>query len=188
MGRHDEALAVLRRAQSLDPISLNVHLGVGRALVFANRDEEAVEHLRATAEMEPRFAFTYAWLARALCNLGRYQEALIEIESGMRSAGRPPTLVTMAGYVYGMVGRDEDARRMIEALRQEGHGRYVSPVFEATIQLGLDNSDEYLRLLEQAVSQRSGWLAFIRLSVFPGRSIRRHPRFEALVEKLGLNF
>ncbi len=188
MSRHDEALAILRRAEALDPISLIVHLAVGRALTFANRNEEALQHLRATAEMEPRYGLTRAWISRALSNMERYEEALIEIESGLSLAGPLPTLLAVAGYLYGRLGREPDARRIIDRLRQERQRRYLSPMIEAYVHLGLDDIDEHFRLAEQAISERSGWLAFTRVTPGLEHPYRQGPRFLALLEKMGLNF
>ncbi len=42
--RHDESLAVIRRAAELEPLALIVHQSVARSLHYAGRYEEAVEH------------------------------------------------------------------------------------------------------------------------------------------------
>jgi serine/threonine protein kinase/Flp pilus assembly protein TadD len=187
MGRADEGLAMLRRAQTLDPVSLIVHLGVGRVLTYAGRNEEALAQLRATVEMEPRFGLSYAWLARTLCHMERYQEARVEVERGLKLAGPVPALVAAAGYIYGRLGEEKEARQMIETLRSQSQQRYISPMLEANVYLGLGDIDQYLRLVRAAVEHRSGWLAFLR-AVYPEHPFRQDPRFISMLETVGLNF
>lgn len=55
VGRHEEALEIIRRARILDPFSLITNTMQGQFLYQAGRVEESVELLRATLEMEPRF-------------------------------------------------------------------------------------------------------------------------------------
>jgi adenylate cyclase len=67
MGKHDESIPLIMRAETIDPLSLTIHLCVGRCYFFARRYDEAIERLRATLEMEPSHVPTYAWIARAYC-------------------------------------------------------------------------------------------------------------------------
>ncbi|MGQ0762679.1 MAG: tetratricopeptide repeat protein [Acidobacteriota bacterium] len=55
MGRLDEAIAVERRAQRLDPVSLIVNTNIGRYLYYARRYDQAIEQSRATLDMDPSF-------------------------------------------------------------------------------------------------------------------------------------
>jgi adenylate cyclase len=64
MGRQDEAIAEINRAQALDPLSLIINEDVGAVLYFARRYDQAIEQLRKTLELEPEFAATHAFLAQ----------------------------------------------------------------------------------------------------------------------------
>ncbi len=188
MGRHDQGLSLIRRAEALDPISLLIHLAVARSLAFAGRFDEAAGQLRATIEMDPRHGLCYNWLSRALCSMRRYDEGAEAAEQGMRLAGPAPALVMMAGYAYGMQGREGDARRMLQALEEEGRRGYLSPLYEALVRMALGELDEVFRLYDVGVEQRSGWLPFFRVTPQPEHPSRADPRFAALLKKVGLDF
>jgi predicted Zn-dependent protease len=53
MGRDREALAEMRRAQELDPLSLIINGMLAMALSNCGMHEEALEQLRKTSEMDP---------------------------------------------------------------------------------------------------------------------------------------
>ena len=69
LGRHDEALAEIKRAQQLDPLSVPVNRAVGWVLYFARRYDEAIEELQKTLAMDPEFlgarlVLWWAWVAK----------------------------------------------------------------------------------------------------------------------------
>ena len=55
LGRHDEALAEIKQAQQLDPLSVPVNRAVGWILYFARRYDLAIEELRKALAMDPGF-------------------------------------------------------------------------------------------------------------------------------------
>jgi tetratricopeptide (TPR) repeat protein len=53
MGRHSEAIAALRRAQDLDPLSININTAVGRhGFFFARQYDNAIGQLRKTIDAQ----------------------------------------------------------------------------------------------------------------------------------------
>jgi serine/threonine-protein kinase len=188
MGRHEESLRIILRAEALDPISQLIHLSVGRCYFFAGEYDRALAQLRATLEMEPRHGLVYAWIGRALCGKGMYREAAAELETGMRVAGRSPVMLEVAGYAYGRSGLREEALATLRAFRQEASRRYVSPVCEARILVAIGELDEAFTRYDLAYQQRSGYLAFLRVDPDRGDPLRSEPRFAALLQKLHLNF
>jgi serine/threonine-protein kinase len=62
---------------------------------------------------------------------------------------------------------------------------YVSPVELAMIHIGLGDIERALDWAEAGIPERRGWLAY--LNVHPVVDpLRGHPRFDALVAKMGL--
>ncbi|HYH84914.1 MAG TPA: hypothetical protein VEX60_05480, partial [Pyrinomonadaceae bacterium] len=51
MGRHEEAVSEMRKAQEYEPLSLIVNTNLGWALIYAGRYKEAEEQLRRTLEI-----------------------------------------------------------------------------------------------------------------------------------------
>src|SRR5260370_4178831 len=54
MGRFDEGLAELKKAQELDPLSLGISTNLGRGLYFAHRYDEAIQQHRRALDMDPK--------------------------------------------------------------------------------------------------------------------------------------
>ena len=75
MGRHDEAIAMIKRAQQLDPLNPATRTGAARIFFFARRYEEAVKQCQLALEMEPDYSTAYLYLADNYGAMGRYREA-----------------------------------------------------------------------------------------------------------------
>src|SRR5260370_12773718 len=76
MGRFDEGLAELKKAQELDPLSLVISTNLGRVLYFAHRYDEAIQQHRRTLDMDPNFSKAHADLGWAYEQKGMHAEAV----------------------------------------------------------------------------------------------------------------
>ncbi|HEX7668012.1 MAG TPA: tetratricopeptide repeat protein, partial [Polyangiaceae bacterium] len=76
MGRFDEAIREVKRAQELDPLSLVGNVDVGLVLHFARRDDEAIPWFRRVLDMDPNFLRAHWGLGLALGEKRRYDEAI----------------------------------------------------------------------------------------------------------------
>ena len=70
MGRFDEAMTEIRRAQALDPMSLLIHRDIGWHLFCQRRYDEAIAQLRETLTLDPGFSAARTLLARTLAAKG----------------------------------------------------------------------------------------------------------------------
>src|SRR5207248_8424087 len=59
LGRQEEAVAAVKQAQELDPLSLIINAAVGRQLYWARQYDQASEQLRKTLELDPKFSATH---------------------------------------------------------------------------------------------------------------------------------
>jgi serine/threonine-protein kinase len=75
-GRFDEAAREARRARELDPLSLTINGGLGRALFSAGHPEEALAELRNAVAMDTTFPLSNEYLGSSYIALGRYGEAV----------------------------------------------------------------------------------------------------------------
>lgn len=74
----DEAIAEMRRGESLDPLSLVISAGVADALFAARRYDEAIQQSRKTIAMDPNFAIAHFELGQALAHQKTCNEAIAE--------------------------------------------------------------------------------------------------------------
>ena len=64
-GRINEAIVEIRKAESLDPLSLIIGADIADALCVAHRYDEAVQQSEKTLELDPNFAIAYYELGQA---------------------------------------------------------------------------------------------------------------------------
>jgi serine/threonine protein kinase/tetratricopeptide (TPR) repeat protein len=187
MGRPDQALQIILRAQILDPLSLTVQVSVGRCLHFARRFDEAIERFRSHLELNPASLQGYTCIARSLLVERRLEETISEVERGIARMGRLPILLAYSGQAHALLGQTDRALAFLAEIRQQAAERYVPIMYQAQIHFSLGDLEEGLRLLELAADQRSGWIPFLRSE--PGwDSLRKDPRFIALLRRLHLDF
>ena len=79
-GRADEALAELKRAHDLDPLSLIINSVLGSALGIAGQPEEAIAQLQRTLEMDPTFGPAQFMLGQLFEDRGDLKRATVAYE------------------------------------------------------------------------------------------------------------
>ncbi len=97
-------------------LAAGLHVDRARALVAAERPEEAVEVLAAARAADPTSARAWllsATLSRRLDRLGEAQE---QIERAAAIDPRDPAIGLEAGVIAALSGRGEDARRSFESV------------------------------------------------------------------------
>jgi eukaryotic-like serine/threonine-protein kinase len=181
--RYDEALALVQRAQELDPLTHRAD--VAATLLRAGRHQEALEAALKCVEFEPEYARGRSTLGWAYLKLGRPDEGLAELEQSVRLGPGNTLYLAQLGEGYGLTGRTEQAREVLRELQELARERYVSPYHVAYVYTGLGEREKALDLLERAYEERAGSLYGIKGSfLFP--TLRSHPRFEALLRKMNL--
>ena len=75
LGRHEEALASMRRGRELDPLSVLMQMSVAWALYFARRYREALDAIREVTLLDPGFPNALAFLAITYERLGLLERA-----------------------------------------------------------------------------------------------------------------
>jgi serine/threonine-protein kinase len=184
-GRFDEALAQVRRAQELDPLSLPTNMALGWVLLNARQYDQSVEQLRKTLEMDPNFILAHHRLGLVYEQQGKYDEAIAEFRQVINlSAGKPPGIATLA-HAYALSGKRAEAQKALAELQEMSKQRYVSPASIAIIYAALGDKDLAFDWLEKAAKARDVMLA--RLKVDPRfDSLRSDPRFADLERRIGI--
>ena len=181
--RHHEALALVRRAQELDPLVHRTDLAT--TLIRAGRYPEALEEARRTVDFEPDFARGRSTLGWAYLKNGRVAEGLAELERAVTLAPGDTMYIAQLGEAYGLSGREAEARRIAIELEQLATGRYVSPYHVAYVYTGLGDADRALDYLDRAYDERAGSIYGVKGS-FLFTPLRGHPRFIELLRKMNL--
>jgi tetratricopeptide (TPR) repeat protein len=168
-------------AQELIPAPL-LEEAIMLSLYFAGRYSEMLNRLIAPPEsaLLPDWR---PWLKScALAALRRFEEAIDALE---QVNGPTRRVIAMLGYLYGMAGRQSEAREALArclARREQGEwvGNYELALIHAGLSQGTPNSQtDALAFLRAASREREPWMAF--LSVDPRFTpLRRDPDFVEL--------
>lgn len=184
MGRMDEAIAELRLAQELDPLSLVISTDLAKRLCNAGQCDEAVDRLHKVLEIAPDFVLAHYCLARAYEQQGSYPLAISELEK-IRSPDPSKAAASELGRIYALQGNRKQALQIVDELQRYSKHAYLDPWYVANVYLALSDKDSTLAWLEKAQEQHSP--AMNGLKIDPDYApIRSDPRFLALIRRVGL--
>jgi adenylate cyclase len=185
-GRFDEGLDLMRRAQELDPVAMGTQHRMGFLLFLSRRYTEAVTHLRAVIAIDSASASAHARLGLSLVELGRYEEGIRELEHAVElGGGYLRSSLPMLGYGYARAGRRADAARVRARVEREVHHGTVNTYYAASLMGAMGERDRAFALLADLLETNRGCL--IDVGVDPTMdSLRRDPRYAALLRALGL--
>jgi len=138
-GHAAEALAYASSARRLDPVSPFAHFVSAISFCVLSLFEEAADAASHVLELQPD-STTGLWpLGIALTGLGRIDPALATLER-LCQLSRAPLYVGQLGLAYGVAGRHDDARRLLNELDERAsRGEYVAPCARLAIAIGLDD-------------------------------------------------
>lgn len=161
VGRTDEALAVMRRALDLDPLSLVINKEMGEALYNARRYDQALFQLNETLEIDRSFAPAHAQRGLTLLHERRYQDALAAFQQARNSGGETSGLALVA-YTHAISGRAREARALLGQLDALSSTKYVPRFVLGVVHLGLGDRDRAFTLLREACEARDNQPALLR--------------------------
>jgi len=181
--RYEDALALLQRAQELDPLAHG--LDIPTALLRAGRYDEAVaraEEAVSVYDAEDRARATLGW---AYLLSGRTREGLAELERAVALAPNNTQWLGQLGAAYARAGDHAKAHATLRDLETRAESTYVSPYHFAYVYAGLGQDDRAIDWLKRAVAERAGPVFGLKGS-FLFASLHAHPRFRAILRELHL--
>jgi len=187
LGRCEEGLAEVRAAYDLDPLSMIIREGVGYTHMICRDYPRAVAVYREITDMDPDFFKGYSSLGRVLSLMGKYDLALASLERSRQLGGDVPSILAATGEVLARIGRVEEARAFLQQLTEMSQTGWVPASCFAVLHLGLGDYPAALTFLETATDRRE--FSVTALKVHPLYDpLRSEPRFQRLLERVGLNF
>jgi adenylate cyclase len=190
-GRHDEAIAEMRVALELDPLSASVDSFLGRTYLWARRYPDALSQLQKSVQQFPNFAVGHERLAHLYTYIGKYDEAINEETKARVLIGEDPRDTL----------KQEDAlRAALSARGPRGYWAelltvpqindkvpegYYSSYGIALLYARLGEKDKALESLEHAYAERQ--IAMTEIAVEPAFDpLRSDDRFRSLLHRVGL--
>ena len=159
LGRLDEALRAVHKAEALDPFSAIISTNVGTVLFWARRYAEAIVKYRSVLSRQPGF-----WIARWMLGLSLEQTGDIagavaaHREAMQASDGLSPVLPASLARALALSGEHAEAERLLAEARASASVSYLH-LGAAYAALGRD--DDAFRALFEGCERGESWMAFV---------------------------
>ena len=187
VGRHDEAVAEMKRAMELEPLAIQQGANYAAVLMYARRFNEAVAQARKTYELDRNHVGARNWLCYTLNASGQHDEALtLAIAAFQADSTRLNMVSSCLGVAYAKTGQREKALEVIATVKEGAKQRYVMTYWLAAIFATLGDKDAAFRELETAYQARDWFLPRMKVDPFLD-PLRDDPRFEAMIKRLNLS-
>jgi adenylate cyclase len=187
MRRRDEAITHARLAQQLDPLSPMINLHIGMIYWFIHRYDLMLAQAHTLFDLEPNFFGTYWLLGLAHSSQGMHEAAIAELRKAVALGGGPVQLADV-GCLLGRLDRKAEAQRVLEDLGELGKRMNVYPTCLGFVHASLGNHDEAFACFARGLEHENAPIVYLReYCIGTGLDrLRADPRFQALLQKIGL--
>jgi len=184
MGRTEEAVAEVRLAEKLDPLSPIIATDVAKELYYARRYPEATAQLKKVLELSPNYPMALEWMRWMQINDGKYADALATLELERRTL--PPARYLLGkATILGTSGQRDRARELISQVLRVAQTQYANPAEIAFAYAAMGDMDNAFLWFDTAFDAESSWLT--GLKVVPGYApLHSDPRYPVLLFRVGL--
>jgi TolB-like protein/DNA-binding winged helix-turn-helix (wHTH) protein/Tfp pilus assembly protein PilF len=183
LGQNQEALAEMRKAVSLDPLSLIINADMAELLVISRAYDDAIEQSRKTIEMDFNFALAHNQLGQAYLGKQMYSEGVSELQTAVRLSGGSPICMANLTRAYVLSGNKRDAQKLLDDLIARSQPGHSNAAEIAMMYASLGDVDQAMKWLEKGYEERFNPGVLLR----PGfDSLRSEPRFQDLMHRIGL--
>jgi tetratricopeptide (TPR) repeat protein len=180
LGRHQEAIAEIKKARTLDPLSPRINANVGAALSFAGHKDEAIQELQKALAFGPDHAITHRYLSSAYSEKGMHEKAIAEAQKAIQDGDSLGDL--NFARILARAGERQQARKIVERALLSNR-EYVAPDYLAFAYAALGETDKAFASLEKAYAERSS--SMVNLLINPGfNPLRSDPRFKSLRRRM----
>ncbi len=185
LGRFDEAISEIRRAEELDPLSLVIGAGAARVLMSSGKYDEALKQAKRLMEVEPNFYIAHLALGSTYASMKMYDQAIEEIRAALSLEPGSAFLKAFLGSYYGKAGRIDETKRILGELLELSKTSYVSSLQLAELYAVLGKEGQMFECLGRALEEHVVNLGYLRIN--PNfAQYRDDPRFANLMKRMGL--
>lgn len=184
MGRFDEALSEIRKAQELDPLSLAINSGVGHVLYLSRKYDAAIAAYAHVLQLDPNFVQARLWFGRPFLQKGLFGEAISELKQAVELSGGSTISLAVLAHAYASAGQTDRATEILTTLEERSHTKYVPCYWMGLIYVGFGDKERAFEWLNRACDERSAWLPWIKVEP-RFDPLRDDSRFESLLKRIG---
>ncbi len=184
-GKVEEAIAEIEQAVKDDPRYVMANGALAKAYLWAKRYQDALGQARKTQEISDSHRVANLTLGLAYAQLHQYERALTTFQEALQLYKDHPYVLGLLGYTYGLSRQREEAGRVLKQLLELSPRRPHRAYGIAAVYTGLGNKNQAIHWLNVSRDNHDFWIMF--LNVDPHwESLRNDPRFEDLLQRMGL--
>lgn len=186
MNQSKAAIDHLNRARQLDPLSPLMSVAAHWPYVCARRYEDAMRQLLNAQELEPDAPHLYVHIGAVRIRQERYAEAIDALTKATALGDTSDSLLAWKTVAFSKARKPVESATALRALTDRAQRGGLSLAWMARMHAALGNDGAALDWLERAASDPMNWsqLPTVRDPVWD--RLRSHPRFLAVLERIGL--
>jgi DNA-binding winged helix-turn-helix (wHTH) protein/TolB-like protein len=185
MGRPEQSILEIRKAEELDPTNLFFSRNVAQLLYFARCYDETIDQSNRVIEIYPNNGAPYGWMIRAYEMKGDEQGAFDARLKWAEAIGVGPDEIAGMKAAFTAGGLKGCLRRELDRLLEKEKSSYVNQGGIAELYGKLGEKEQALARLQKAVDDRSFNVAALKVEPL-WDSYRADPRFVKLAQRVGL--
>jgi tetratricopeptide (TPR) repeat protein len=189
MGRFDESIVEIKRAQELDPRSNIINTNAGWPYYHNRQYDQAIEAFQNALLIDVNFWYAHWGLGVSYYQKGVYEKALEEqLKAKELYKNWQPEIESQIGCNYARLGRREEAEQVLKNLLELGRSKqeYVPPMVLAYLYFALEENDDGFEWLNRAFEVGDPELTWLK--ILPDYDpIRSDPRYIELLRKMNLD-
>ena len=188
INRQFQAIELFSDMVKLDPLHAGRKASLAGMFYFVGDKEGAIREARKALQLDPEHIIAIDYLTLAYTDT----KDIVALES-LQASIRPvlqeqPEIRALFGWSYAVRGDEEKARKIYRELLKSIDGLTpIAMINTASLALVLDETEEGIDLLER-LEKSGSWLQFyIKLLSPLYDPLREHPRYQALLQRMGLD-
>ena len=185
MARTKEALAEIRLAYQLDPLSPQTTVALGGILIDDRQFDAGIKQLRTALELNPQSGMASVHIIVALLSQQKFDEASVELRRAAALMPGAPVVNALQGYVYAKTGKRQAALEILRKLTAASPARHGTGFDLPALYLGLGDHDRAFEALNRARDQRAPLIELIKVDPL-FEPLRSDPRYVPLLRRMRL--
>jgi adenylate cyclase len=193
MGRHKDAIAETQKALEVDPLSVPLNNMLGQTYLWAEDYEKALQQFQHTIGLDPRFPVVHFFYSGLLGEMGRYEEAIKENQTGELLLGASPEEAGALASEFHKAFHSGGARGYwqkhlditLKEQKQAG-ARYFEAIAVAGAYARVGDKENAFKWLDKSFQDREGQDITLVSWLPDFKSLHADPRFAHLLRRMGL--
>jgi TolB-like protein/DNA-binding winged helix-turn-helix (wHTH) protein/Tfp pilus assembly protein PilF len=190
LGQPDAAVGEVNKALELDPLSAGINVTLAWVYYLGHDYPRCLQQCRRTRELYPDFVVAMQVSALAHAQRREWQLAAVELSEARKTSPGNPITGLLQAQILADQDRTEDRRQETRAqlnrLLREHKDNVSLSYYVAGAYAALGSNDDAFEALERSYAARSNWLIYLKIDP-RFASLRKDPRFEVLLRKIGLS-